>query len=69
MDIKARMQGKLAALKVSVGDTVKTGDVLGIFEVVKMEQPIICPGNGTVGEIRAAVGDKVGAGQIIMIIE
>ena len=69
MEIKARMPGQIIALNVTVGDKVKTKDILGKIEAMKMEQPIPCTTDGTVKEIKVAVGDKVKSGQIIMIVE
>lgn len=48
MDIKARIPGKILALNVKEGDTVKARDILGTLEAMKMEQPIPCPKDGTV---------------------
>lgn len=69
MDIKARMPGQVIAISVAVGDEVKVKDVLGTIEAMKMEQPIPCPKDGIVKEIKVAVGDKVKSGQVMIVID
>jgi len=69
MEIKVRMPGAIIALNVKEGDAVKTKDILGTMEAMKMEQPIPCPQDGVVKELKVAVGDKVKAGQVIAVIE
>ena len=43
MDVKSRVPGKMVEVKVAVGDTVATKDVLGVMEAMKMNQNIACP--------------------------
>ena len=69
MDVKTRMPGQIVAISVAVGDNVKMRDILGTIEAMKMKQPIPCPKDGTVKEIKVTVGDRVKSGQVIMIIE
>lgn len=69
MDVKVRVPGKIIALNVNVGDEVKTKTALGTIEALKMEQPISCPIDGMVSELRVAVGDKVIPDQVIMVIQ
>ena len=69
MDIKARIPGKILALNVKEGDTVKARDILGTLEAMKMEQPMPCPKDGTVTAVKVAVGDKVKSGAVLLVIE
>ncbi|WP_302496361.1 acetyl-CoA carboxylase biotin carboxyl carrier protein subunit [uncultured Flavonifractor sp.] len=69
MDVKARIPGTIIALNVKAGDTVKVRDILGTMEAMKMEQPIPCPKEGTVKEVKVAVGDKVKSGAVLLTIE
>lgn len=69
MEIKSRVPGKILELKVKVGDTVKTKDVVAVMEAMKMKQPVPCPQDGTVKEIKVNVGDRVNPGNVIMVIE
>ena len=69
MDIRAIMPGKIISINAEVGDAVKTNDVLGFMEAMKMELPISCPGDGTVRDINVAVGDVVTSEQILFSVE
>ena len=64
MDVKSRVPGKMVEVKVAVGDTVATKDVLGVMEAMKMNQNI-----GVVKEIKFAPGDRVDAGAVMFVIE
>ena len=52
MEIKARIPGTIVAINVKPGDTVKARDNLGTMEAMKMEQPIPCPKDGVVKDVR-----------------
>lgn len=69
MEIKARMPSKVLSIDVNIGDAVQKGDPLILLEAMKMETPVPCPCDGTVREIKVAVGARVNAGSILMIIE
>ncbi len=62
MDIKARIPGKILALNVKEGDTVKARDILGTLEAMKMENDIVAPQDGTIATINVSVGDSVEPG-------
>ena len=53
----------------NVGDAIKARDIVGTMEAMKMEQPIPNPKDGTVKEIKVAVGDKVKTGDVIIVVE
>ncbi len=57
--VNAPMPGKILAVKASVGQVVKRGDVLMILEAMKMENEIVAPENGTVASTNVSVGDMV----------
>ena len=69
MEIKSRIPGTIVAINVKPGDSVKVRDNLGTMEAMKMEQPIPCPKEGTVKEVKVAVGDKVKSGAVLLTIE
>lgn len=69
MEIKTRVPGTVQAILVKEGDAVKTKDVLMKMEAMKMEQPILCPVDGTVSEIKVEVGDRVRAGAVLAVVE
>ena len=62
------MQGTIVKLLVEVGQTVATGESLLVLEAMKMENHIAAEIDGTVKEIRAAAGDTVGAGDVLVVI-
>jgi biotin carboxyl carrier protein len=53
---------------VNVGDTVKRGQILLVFEAMKMEHEIASPVNGTVASIHAEKGAAVKAGEVLVTI-
>lgn len=64
--VDAPMPGTILDIKVSVGATVSSGDVLVILEAMKMENEIVAPQNGTIASINVSKGDSVEAGQVIV---
>jgi len=67
--VEAPMPGKILAIKVRAGDTVKEDDELAVLEAMKMENLIYAPAGGTVKEIKVEAGQNVVTGQVIFIIE
>lgn len=67
--IEVPMAGKMIEIKVSAGSQVKEGDVICIFESMKMENPILSPVAGTVKEIHVSAGQAVKPGEQIATIE
>ena len=63
------MSGKILKLLVEVGDSVAEDDEVAILEAMKMEIPVLSEDDGTVKEIKVAVGDAVEADAVIMVIE
>ena len=60
---------KVEEILVSVGDLVKQGDTLVIFETSKVAVELGSPGNGKINEILVSVGDEVDEDQLIMSME
>ena len=60
--VTAPMPGKVLSIQADVGDTVKKGDVILVFEAMKMENSVVAPQDGTVASISVAVGDSFEAG-------
>lgn len=69
MDVKARMPAQIIEVSVKEGDAVKARAILGTMEAMKMEQPILCPTDGTVKSVLVKVGDKVMSGQTLFVVE
>ena len=60
--VAAPMPGKILAVKASVGQAVKKGEVIMVLEAMKMENDIVAPQDGTIASINAAVNDSVESG-------
>lgn len=62
------MQGTIVKVLVSEGDTVEAGQTICVLEAMKMENPINTDRGGTVKELKVAVGDALGAGDVVAVI-
>ncbi|AKJ31383.1 acetyl/propionyl/methylcrotonyl-CoA carboxylase subunit alpha [Caldimonas brevitalea] len=60
--LTAPMPGKLIALHVQAGQTVRRGQALAVMEAMKMEHVIVAPADGVVEELLFRVGDQVAEG-------
>ncbi|RCU49616.1 biotin/lipoyl-binding protein [Corallincola holothuriorum] len=66
--LNAPLHGTVAAIEVSKGDTVKSGQLLMVLEAMKMEYPVKAPFNGEVSRLNFAVGDTVERGQALLAL-
>jgi biotin carboxyl carrier protein len=66
--IEAPIAGKVLAVKVNVGDTVKKGQIVAVIEAMKLENEIFASVEGTVKEIRASVGAMVNNKDALIIL-
>ena len=62
------MPGNILSVNVSVGATVKKGDVLMILEAMKMENEIMAPCDGTVKSVNVTKGTSVETGTVLCVI-
>ncbi len=60
--LTAPMPGKIIAVNVKSGDTIKRGTPLLVMEAMKMEHTITAPQDGTVEAVFFTVGDQVADG-------
>ena len=67
--LTAPMPGKIVALLVAAGLTVKKGEPLLIMEAMKMEHTIVAPRDGVVRELMYLVGDQVADGAQLLMFE
>ena len=63
--VTAPMPGKVLSISANVGDSVKKGDTILVFEAMKMENSVVAPEDGTIASISVAVGDSFEAGVAI----
>ncbi|MEZ4461285.1 MAG: biotin/lipoyl-binding carrier protein [bacterium] len=68
-EIKAHITGTIWKIQVAVGDEVEEDDDFVILESMKMEMPIAAEFDCVVTEIRAAEGDAVEEGQVLLVVE
>lgn len=61
LSVKSPMPGTILDIKVNVGDSVKSGQVLCVLEAMKMENDIVAPQDGTVDAILVSKNDSVEA--------
>ncbi len=66
--VNAPMPGTILDVKVSVGATVKAGDVICILEAMKMENEIVAPQDGTITSV-VAKGATVNTGDLLAAMQ
>jgi biotin carboxyl carrier protein len=67
--INAPMPGTITDVRVKVGQSVKTGDVLLILEAMKMENEIMAPNDGVVANIHVSKGASVSSSDALITLE
>jgi acetyl-CoA/propionyl-CoA carboxylase biotin carboxyl carrier protein len=67
-DVTVPMQGTIVKVLVEVGQAVEVGQGVVVLEAMKMENQISADKAGTIAEIKVAVGDKVGGGDVVAVI-
>lgn len=65
LKVSSPMPGKILAVKASVGQAIKKGDVILILEAMKMENEIVAPQDGTIASINVTAGQTVEAGTLL----
>jgi oxaloacetate decarboxylase alpha subunit/pyruvate carboxylase subunit B len=66
--ITAPMPGMIIRYEVNVGDQVKAGDVVVVFETMKMENHITSPIDGTVKALNFVAGATVPQDAVMAIV-
>ena len=66
--VDSPLPGNVLDVKVSVGQAVKSGDVLVIIEAMKMENEVAAPCDGVVKQIVANKGAVVATGDTLLVI-
>lgn len=67
-EIKAPMSGTILSVKVAPGQKVTQGDTLVVLEAMKMENEIVAPADGVVGEVFVNSNDRVESDQVLLTI-
>jgi acetyl-CoA carboxylase biotin carboxyl carrier protein len=69
MEVRSSVQGRIADVLVSVGDTVVEGDDLMFVESMKMEVPVSAPSSARVESVLVAIGDAVEDGTVLVVLD
>jgi 3-methylcrotonyl-CoA carboxylase alpha subunit len=64
----SELPGTVVAVLVKSGQKVSAGDPLVVLEAMKMEHRITTPTDGVVEDVRVAVGDRVDAHQLLVVL-
>lgn len=67
-DVTAPLAGTILSVSVTEGQKVKAGQVLVVFEAMKMENEIVAPIEGTVKKLNVSKGTVMETGMIIATI-
>lgn len=66
--VLAPMPGAILNVNVSVGASVKAGDVLMVLEAMKMENDIVAPCDGVVKQIPVTKGSTVNTDDVLAVL-
>ncbi len=64
--LRAPMNGKVAALPVAVGESVHAGQALIVLEAMKMEHAITAPRAGVLLAVHVKLGEQVAPGRVLL---
>jgi len=67
-DVPSPLAGRVTAVVVTAGQSVKEGDHLLTLEAMKMNTFVFAPKGGKVAEIKVAVGEAVEENQVLLRI-
>lgn len=67
-EVTAPMPGTILKVNVTPGQSVSQGDTLVVLEAMKMENEVVAPSDGVVGEILVNANDRVDSGQLLLTI-
>ncbi len=66
-EVHSPLSGRVVALSVQVGQSVKEGDQLILLEAMKMNNYVYAPQAGQIASILVKVGDAVEEGQPLLL--
>ncbi|PKP39234.1 MAG: hypothetical protein CVT98_02610 [Bacteroidetes bacterium HGW-Bacteroidetes-15] len=66
-ELKSFIPGTVVSLAVKEGDKVEPGDLLMIYEAMKMQNRVLCPFPGIIEKINVKEGDRVPKGFVLAV--
>lgn len=66
--VRAPMPGTILKVLVSTGQTVTQGETLMVLEAMKMENEIVAPADGVVGDVLVQANDRVQSDQLLLTL-
>ena len=66
--VPSPMPGTILSVNVSVGQAVKSGEVLLVLEAMKMENDIVEPCDGTVKQLLVSKGSTVNTDDVLVVM-
>jgi len=68
-ELKSYIPGTVIKVAVKAGDRVEPGDLLMIYEAMKMQNKVFCPFPGVIKDINIKEGDRVPKGFVLAVYE
>ena len=65
-EVLSIIPGSVTSVDVKIGDKVKSGDPLMIYEAMKMQNIVVAPVDGEVCKINVKPGDKLPKGYLLL---
>jgi biotin carboxyl carrier protein len=67
-EIRAMIPGRIAAVRVTVGDVVEVGQTLLVVEAMKMQNELRATRAGTVERVAVGEGETIDAGDVLVVV-
>jgi biotin carboxyl carrier protein len=67
-EIRAIIPGRVAAVRVTSGDVVATGQTLLVVEAMKMQNELRATRAGTIDRVAVGEGDTIDAGDLLVVV-
>ncbi len=66
--ITCPMPGTIVKVPVKAGQAVKKGEILCVFEAMKMENEVMAPRDGVVSSVAVSEGASVNSGDLLLVL-
>jgi biotin carboxyl carrier protein len=68
LEVRAMIPGRVAAVRVTAGDTVEAGAALLVVEAMKMQNELRAPRAGTVERVAVGEGETIELGDLLVVL-